>query len=249
VTEAGPGAGPGMVTAPPRASESPRPPTRAELWFYAVVRAMVVAFCRLYWRETIEGRERVPEGPFVLAPVHRSNVDTPLVAITTKRRLRYMGKDAVWKYRVPGRILSALGGFPVRRGHADREALRRCMSVLQAGEPVVVFPEGTRQSGPDVKPLFEGAAYLAVRAGVPIVPVGIGGSDRAMPKGSKMLRPANVRLVVGEPLYPEPGQGRPGRASRRAVHELTERLHQELQRVFDEARHKVSSSSQRHEGR
>ena len=235
----GPGARATRVAQPGRA------PTRSELCFYAVVRALVVGFCRLYWRETIDGRERVPDGPFVLAPVHRSNIDTPLVAVVTRRRIRYMGKETVWKYRLPGQILSALGGFPVRRGSADREALRRCVEVLKGGEPLVLFPEGTRQSGPEVRPLFEGAAYLSVRTGVPIVPVGIGGSERAMPKGARMLRPVKVHLVVGQPLYPESSneessQGRTGRASRRAVHELTERLHKELQRVFDEARDEVA---------
>ncbi|MEY4251507.1 MAG: hypothetical protein RL691_388, partial [Actinomycetota bacterium] len=71
-------------------------------------------------------------------------------------------------------MLSALGAFPVTRGSADREALKRCIAVLEAGEPLVLFPEGTRQSGPIVQPLFDGAAYVAVKAGVPIIPVGIG---------------------------------------------------------------------------
>ena len=70
------------------------------------------------------------------------------------------------------------------RGSADREALRRCVAVLEAGEPLVLFPEGERKSGPTVQPLFDGAVYVALRAGVPIVPVGIGGSERVMPKGA-----------------------------------------------------------------
>jgi 1-acyl-sn-glycerol-3-phosphate acyltransferase len=211
---------------------------RAQLLFYRVVRGILVAFDRVYWRLTVDGLDQVPDGPFVLAPVHRSNVDTPLVAAVTTRRLRYMGKDTVWKYRLPGWILSALGGFPVRRGIADREALRRCVEVLEGGEPLVVFPEGTRQSGPLVQPLFEGAAYLACRTGVPIVPVGIGGSERAMPKGARVLRPVKVHMVVGAPLLP-PGSG--GRTSRRAVHELTEDLRQALQALFDEARVKAGA--------
>ena len=66
-----------------------------------------------------------------------------------------------------------------------------------------MFPEGTRQSGPIVQPLFEGAAYVATRTGVPIVPVGIGGSERAMPKGSKMIRPVKIHIVVGRPREPD----------------------------------------------
>jgi 1-acyl-sn-glycerol-3-phosphate acyltransferase len=213
---------------------------KGQLLFYRLVRNVLVGFCRLYWRQTTEGTQRVPDGPFVLAPVHRSNIDTPVVCAVTKRRMRFMGKETVWKYRVLAWILNSLGGFPVHRGHADREALRRCLEVLEGGEPLVLFPEGTRQSGPLVQPLFEGAAYLATRTGVPIVPVGIGGSERAMPKGSKMLRPVKVHVVIGEPIHPD-AVGPSGRASRKAVHQLSQRLHDELQRLFDEAQAKAGA--------
>lgn len=210
-------------------------PTTGQLLLYRVCRNALVGFCRLYWRLRVEGREHVPDGAFVLAPVHRSNIDTPLVAGITTRRLRYMGKDSMWKHRAPGWLFSALGAFPVKRGTADRAAMRRCLEVLAEGEPLVVFPEGGRRSGPVVGPISEGAAYLAIRAGVPVVPVGIGGSERAMTKGSWLLRPVRCTVVVGPPLHPEPGK-EAGRASRRAVRELSDRLHAELQRLLDEAR-------------
>ena len=204
-----------------------------QLLLYRVCRNLLVGFCRLYWRVRVVGREHVPAGAFVLAPVHRSNIDTPLVAGVTTRRLRYMGKDSMWKHRAPGWLFTALGAFPVRRGTADRVAMRRCLEVLAQGEPLVVFPEGGRRSGPVVGEISEGAAYLAIRAGVPIVPVGIGGSERAMTKGSWLLRPVRTAVVVGHPLAP--GSDRSGRASRREVRELSERLRSELQRLFDEA--------------
>jgi 1-acyl-sn-glycerol-3-phosphate acyltransferase len=206
----------------------------ASLAFYAVARFLVVStFAGLWNRVSVEGSEHVPpDGAFVLAPVHRSNMDTPYSAATSHRRLRFMGKDSLWKKRLPGWVLSALGGFPVSRGTADREALRRCLEVLAAGEPLVVFPEGERKSGPVVQPLYEGAAYLAARAGVPIIPVGIGGAERAMPKGAHFIRPTKVAVVIGPPMRPD-GDG--GRVPRAAIHELTRRLHIELQRLFDVA--------------
>ncbi|HZN15358.1 MAG TPA: lysophospholipid acyltransferase family protein [Acidimicrobiales bacterium] len=208
---------------------------RADLALYRFVRAVVVTVCRLMWRPKIVGRENIPtDGPYVLAPVHRSNIDTFLVAGLAKGRLRYMGKDSLWKVRWIGAFFNALGAFPVHRGSADREALRRCIDVVEAGEPLVIFPEGTRQSGPDVQPLFEGAAYVAARTGVPIVPVGIGGSERAMPKGSKFVHPVKTSLVVGTPI-PAPAGDNGGRAPRRAIHDTTEALHAELQRLFDAA--------------
>lgn len=211
-------------------------PSLAARCFYALGRSVLVGFCYAWFRVEVEGRERVPhEGPFILAPVHRSNLDTPIVAAVTRRPLRFMGKDSLWRANAAfAWVLSALGGFPVHRDSADREALRRCEAVLRAGQPLVLFPEGSRQHGPLVTPVKDGPAFLALRTGVPIVPVGIGGSELAQPKGRRLVRPVKVHVVVGQPLVPEArGEGRA--TSRRAVRELSEQLHTELQVLFDEA--------------
>jgi 1-acyl-sn-glycerol-3-phosphate acyltransferase len=188
----------------------------------------------LVTRTKVIGRHNIPaHGPFLLAPIHRSNVDTPLAATVTRRRLRFMGKDSLWKAPAVGWIMSALGAFPVTRGSADREALRTCVAVLAQGEPLVLFPEGTRQSGPVVQPLFDGAAYVAVKASVPIIPVGIGGSEMVMPKGKKMIRPHKCVVVIGEPITAVLDSE--GRVPRSAVRDVTATLASELQRLFDEA--------------
>jgi 1-acyl-sn-glycerol-3-phosphate acyltransferase len=140
-----------------------------------------------------------------------------------------MGKDTLWKSKL-GWYLSALGGFPVVRGTADREALRACQAILDRGEPLVMFPEGTRHSGEAVAELFDGPAFLAARTGAPIIPIGIGGTEGIMPKGSKFIRPRKVTVVVGEPIVPPPPEGR---VPRRVVRELTDRLHKDLQAAFD----------------
>lgn len=205
---------------------------------YQIGRNTVVAFCRVWCRETVEGNEHIPaSGPFLLAPVHRSILDTPISSAVTRRRLRYMGADKYWKNRYFGRLLTAFGGFPVTRGSADREALARCIEVLQGGEPLVLFPEGERKSGPVVQPLFDGATYIALKAGVPIVPVGIGGSERAMPKGAKFIRPAKVHVVVGPPIHAPLGSD--GRVTRQARQEMSAQLHAELQRLLDLAEARV----------
>jgi len=221
--------------------DSPKPslPTRA---FYAAGRALLVGFCRVWLRLVVVGRDKIPaSGPFIMAPVHRSNLDTPIVAALTRRPLRYLGKDSLWKAnRSAGWVLSALGGVPVARGSADRDALRRCMRILRAGQPLVLFPEGTRQQGPSVEPLFDGPAYLAVKEGVPIVPVGIGGSEGAQQKGRKFIRPVKTCVIAGDPIVPpKVDEGRA--AARPAVKALTEQLHIEIQKLFDEARARVDS--------
>jgi 1-acyl-sn-glycerol-3-phosphate acyltransferase len=212
-------------------------PARATREFYRLGRNLLVSFCVLWLRLRVKGKEKVPkEGPFILAPVHRSNLDTPIVASVTRRPLRYMGKDSLWKAnRVFAWLLSALGGFPVTRGSADRDALRRCQHILEAGQILVLFPEGTRKFGPRVEELYDGPAFLACKTGVPIVPVGIGGSEKAQQKGKKFIRPVRVRVIVGDPLLPpEPRDGH-STTSRKAVKDLTARLRVEVQRLFDEA--------------
>jgi cytidylate kinase len=243
---AGDGSAPRPAADPPnavpptdRAGVTAGPPTGAELALYRVCRAAILAICKAYWRVTYEGTDHVPgSGAFVLAPVHRSFIDFGLVAMVTRRRVRFMGKDTLWKVSWFGRLISALGAFPVNRRAADREALRRCMEVIDQGEPLVLFPEGTRRSGPVVADLFEGAAYVAIRTGVPIVPVGIGGSEHALPKGRRVPRPVKVHVVVGPPLTPPPPKPS-GHPSRREVRELTAALQAEVQRLFDQAKASV----------
>ena len=209
--------------------------SRLSLAWYAIARGAVELVCRTYWRVEIQGKENVPRwGAYVIAPVHRSNIDTLLCGCLTHRRIRFMGKDSLWKYRWSGTLFSSLGAFPVHRGTPDREALRVCEEAVRGGEPVVLFPEGTRQSGPTLQPLFEGAAFVAARAGVPILPVGIGGSEWAMPKGKKRILPVKVVMVVGS-LIPAPERAPGARVSRRSVAELTDELAERLQVLFDEA--------------
>lgn len=225
---------------PAPAPGSRRDVSPAKIAFYRVVRALLHGFGIVWFRLRIEGREHLPaDGPFVLAPVHRSNLDFALVSAVTTRRMRYMGKDSLWRSRALGWFISALGAFPVRRGSADREALRTTLDVIAAGEPVVLFPEGTRKSGPVVGSIFDGAAYVAGRAGVPIVPVGIGGSERAMPRGAKWIRPVRVAVVIGEPFTVDGGGG--GRAPRSAVRAASARLRGDLQTLFDRAQELVGT--------
>ena len=223
------------MTKPKTWLASDSPASRAT---YRVVRSLVCWFTQVVTRMRIEGRERLPTtGAYVLAPVHRSYVDTPIVACLTRRRIRFMGKQEMWKYPRLGWFFSALGAFPVNRGTADREALSRCITVLERGEPLVLFPEGERKDGPRVHPLFGGAAFVAARAGVPIVPVGIGGSARVMPRHARMIHPKKVHVVIGDQIIVEVGAS--GRASRRAITEASEQLSVELQRLFDLAEARV----------
>ena len=157
-----------------------------------------------------------------------------------------MGAENYFAIPGLGFFLRAMGGFPVERSMTDRSALRVAEGVLAQGEPLVVFPEGTRQEGPLITEMKEGASFLACRTGVPIVPVGIGGAGRAMPKGGRFPRPRRIAVIVGSPIHPPArdaatGTGG-GRVKRSAVRSLTEELRTELQALFDEAQQQVDAA-------
>lgn len=201
---------------------------------YRLARGLVYLVSRLLWRIRFVGTDRLPRtGPYILSPSHRSNLDSFFAALTTKRRVRFMAKREIWRSRFLGRAAEYLGAFPVDRGAPDRAALRTAGACLDAGEPLVVFPEGTRRSGPVVEDLHDGAAYLAARWGVPVVPVGIAGSEEILAKGRKLPRLRRVLLVVGEPIEPA---RRDGAVPRSEVRALTADIQVALQKAFDEAR-------------
>ena len=192
---------------------------------------------RLFFRIRVEGAEKVPvSAAFVLAPVHRSALDFVFAAMVTKRPVHFMAKDSIWKVKPAGWLLDRAGSFPVRRGAADRQALEQCEKWLAAGDPVAIFPEGTRRFGPTVSDVFDGAAFVAARAHVVLVPVGIGGSEAALPKGAKFPRRVRVTVVVGDPIDTSSAwsSGRLG-VDRKAVKALPSQLTVAVQDQFDAA--------------
>jgi 1-acyl-sn-glycerol-3-phosphate acyltransferase len=225
---------PGAADAPGRHQPFEIDPRYTPL--YRVERTIFVTALWTWFRPQVTGREHVPEtGPVILAPVHRSFADFGFAAFCTDRKLFFMTKDEMWKNKWLGRLLLSVGAFPVHRESADREALQRAEEVLRRDSPLVLFPEGTRREGQVIKDLMEGAAFLSARTEAPIVPIGIGGSDLAMPKGSAVPKPRTIQVVIGPAIPPPPRTGR-GRVSRSAVHAATEALVPKLQAVYDEAR-------------
>jgi 1-acyl-sn-glycerol-3-phosphate acyltransferase len=207
------------------------PPASAR--FYRVVRSVVMAVFRPLFRVQVIGAEQLPpSGAYIVAPPHRSLADVPFISFVTPRVIRFLAKVELLSNPIGRWFFGNLGAVPVERGTADRAALRVLEDVLRGGDPVAVFPEGTRAEGPELAPLFDGAAYLAVKLGVPIVPIGVGGSEHILPKGSRVPRFHRVAVVVGRPLYPPDGAGG---SRRKAAAKLTDELATELQDCFSRA--------------
>jgi 1-acyl-sn-glycerol-3-phosphate acyltransferase len=203
--------------------------------FYRIIRFLVGGGSKAVFRARVRGLENLPaSGGYVLAPSHRSMMDIPFAAWLTPRQLRYMGKASLFKIPVLGKLFAVLGGFPVQRDGTDRKALRDSIAMLQNGEVLLVYPEGTRQHGPKIQPLQPGAAYLALRADVPILPVGIAGTEEILrTPGKRLPRFGRVAMVVGEPFV------MPARATsavpRDQVDAVTAELSDRLQVLLDEA--------------
>ncbi|HEY5265463.1 MAG TPA: lysophospholipid acyltransferase family protein [Acidimicrobiales bacterium] len=204
---------------------------------YRICAFIISVVAKVLFRPTVEGAENIPlHGPVLIAPIHRSNVDFAFSLFISPRKVFFMAKDGVFRVPVLGPLLTKLGAFPVTRDSADRESMRLAEEVLHRGQALVMFPEGTRKEGEQVDPLHDGAMFIAARTGAMVVPVGIAGSDRAMPVGSKLPRFARIHIVVGKPITPPTSKGR---VSRSAITAKTEELRRELETVYEESRKRL----------
>ncbi|MHB1209789.1 MAG: lysophospholipid acyltransferase family protein [Acidimicrobiales bacterium] len=197
---------------------------------YRVVSSLLRALSWIFFRPTVIGVENIPlDGPVLIAPIHRSNVDFAFTLFISPRKVFFMAKDSIFRVPILGPLVSHLGAFPVKRGSADRESMSLAEEVLRQGHALVLFPEGTRHEGLNVQTLHDGAMFVAARTGALVVPVGIGGSEKAMPLGAKLPRFAKIRIVVGTPITPPSSQGRITRSS---VTAKSEELRVELEAVY-----------------
>jgi 1-acyl-sn-glycerol-3-phosphate acyltransferase len=205
----------------------------AKTFTYRVVAALITGLSWILFRPSVEGRENIPlEGPVLIAPIHRSNVDFAFTLFISPRKVFFMAKDSIFRVPILGPLVTHLGAFPVRRGSADRESMSLAEQVLRRGYALVLFPEGTRKEGLSVQTLHDGAMFVAARTGATVVPVGIGGSDKAMPLGAKFPRPARIRIVVGTPISPPVSDGR---VSRSAISAKSEELRAQLENVYHQS--------------
>lgn len=168
---------------------------------YDILKPLAVAFMRVYFRLEMRGREHVPrQGPVLLVANHSSALDPPLVGGAAPRPLSFLAKASLFEIPLFGALIRRLHARPLRREGADAGAMRTALRILQEGAALLVFPEGTRGPEGTLREPKAGAAMLAVLAGVPVVPVFISGSGRALAKGRRLPRPVKVRVTFGPPL-------------------------------------------------
>ncbi|MEW6545824.1 MAG: lysophospholipid acyltransferase family protein [Bacillota bacterium] len=160
---------------------------------YRLARYLVSAFLKLFFFWRVEGRQHIPpEGPVLFCCNHISAWDPPVVGCAATRQVYFMAKRELWRIPVLRSVITALGAYPVDRKRADLSSVRRSLELLEKGQAVGVFPEGTRSRTGKLGPLRSGGAKLALRTGAAVVPMAIVGPYR-------LFRPLHVR--IGRPLY------------------------------------------------
>jgi 1-acyl-sn-glycerol-3-phosphate acyltransferase len=179
---------------------------------------------RLLYRFEVRGSENLPAGGFVLAAGHHSNFDPwPIGVGASPHFVRFMAKSELFWWPL-GAIVESAGGFKVRRGEADREALTTARRLAREGYAVGMFPEGTRRTKGLMKrrqaEVHDGAARIALGAGVPLVPAALSGTDR-------LARLGKLTVVFGAPI---PLDDLAGLGRREAARIATERL---MSRIYE----------------
>ena len=175
---------------------------------------MFITYCLLYpitwlvsflfYPISIKGQKNIPRrGGFIFASNHVSNLDPVLLgmtAMTVGRPIHYLAKDSLFKNKIFGFVISNLGAFPIKRASADKDALKNCLKLLKGGAALVVFPEGTRKAKEKSKNALPGVGFIAVKSGVPVIPVRIVGSDAVLPPGKKFPTRRKIQIYIGSAI-------------------------------------------------
>jgi 1-acyl-sn-glycerol-3-phosphate acyltransferase len=163
---------------------------------YAQVRHAFGALVRAIYRIEVVGADRMPAtGPAIVTPNHESFLDAIILGAAISRELRFVAKAELWRSRLLAWMIEGLGAIPIERGHSDYLAAARVLKALEAGQAVVIFPQGAVR---DDRVWKQGAAHAALMTGAPLVPVRLVGTARALSRGR--IGFPRLRVIVGKPI-------------------------------------------------
>lgn len=198
---------------------------------YPFVFTLIRLIARILGRVRSSGEENVPLiGGMIYCPNHLSDADPPAVLVTVPRRAWFIGKEELFQIPVFGWFFRHFHGFPIKRDSADRAALKRAETLLKSGEALVIFPEGRCAQDGKLQRIQPGAALLAMRANVPIIPVALEHTSEMLPYGAQVPRFSKhpVTVTFSPPIRP---QDFVHLSRSQAIEAVTEKLGEELARL------------------
>lgn len=171
--------------------------------------SVVSPMLRLYFRGRVYGAENVPKaGKLLVVANHASDFDPPLLSAAVRRPVSYMAKEELFKVPVLSQAIKLYGAYPVKRGSADRSAIREALKQLEMGWAVGIFLEGTRTADGRIPNPKIGAAMIAAKAQAKLLPVSIWGNHGNFQKGSALPRPVPLTIRIGTPIAPPDSKDR-----------------------------------------
>ena len=169
-------------------------------WFYYAGRLLTRMLLLLLTDWQVGGKENVPsQGPVLVVANHLNLADPPLLGVSLNRKALFMAKEELFRSRLSSYFMHGFGAFPVYRGRLDRKALRQTHQILAQGLALIMFPEGMRSRSAQLRPAFSGSALIALRSGVPILPVGITGTEKIKGVAWVLHRP-RIAINIGRPF-------------------------------------------------
>ncbi|MFW5923453.1 MAG: lysophospholipid acyltransferase family protein [Planctomycetota bacterium] len=201
--------------------------------FYCLCRCISgTAVTCLSWPRHFNVPDLQQYGGVVLAANHQSFLDPVLIGMTLERPIHYLARASLFQPPGFGPLIRALGAYPLRRGQADGAALRQALKIIRREEALLLFPEGTRSTDGTLAPMQPGAAMLAARCDVPLLPVCIEGAFRAWPRTAILPRPAPVAVQFGSPIHRgEGGIDQMNENLTRTIQDMQQELRQYLHTV------------------
>jgi 1-acyl-sn-glycerol-3-phosphate acyltransferase len=164
-------------------------------WDVRVLRGFLRTLMRLLFRIEHRGMEHIPaEGPLIVVANHTTYLDPFLVSVRVYRALRFMAWDKIFIFSWSRRLFTWLGAFPVSLENPEASAYKNSVKILRNGEALMIFPEGGRSPDGRLMPFKEGAGRLAIKLGVPILPVVIHGAIKVW--GPGMIIPLPRKITV-----------------------------------------------------
>lgn len=164
---------------------------------YNLIRVILTIFFSLVFRWKVVGVENIPSGGVIIAANHISLWDPPVIGTALPRRIHFMAKEELFSNALFSWLITKLGAFPVKRGVADRTAIRTALTHLENGSILGIFPEGTRSKNGKLGAPEPGLALLALKAGVPVVPAALIGTNKVFRDGHIL---PTFKVIFGKPI-------------------------------------------------